>query len=214
MVREQLAERGIGDPAVLAAMGRVPRERFVRHEDRGRAYADMALGLEQGQTISQPWIVARIAEALELTGGERVLEVGTGSGYSAAVMACLAGEVISIERLPSLAATARERLRALGFDNVEVRTADGSLGLPAAAPFDAIAVHAASPAAPPQLLDQLTPGGRLVVPVAEGDAERLTLYRRAPDGAHRAGPLFSVETLGACRFVPLIGEHGYPERGD
>lgn len=202
MVERQLRRRGIGDERVLAAMGAVPREAFVPAEQRRQAYADSALPIGAGQTISQPWIVAAICQAMELRGEERVLEVGTGSGYSAAVLARLAAAVISVERQESLAATAREALAALGVGDVEVRVGDGSRGVPERAPFEAIAVHAAAPAPPPALLAQLAEGGRLVAPIAAGEAEMLTVLRRRGDS-------FESAPIGPCRFVPLIGEEGY-----
>lgn len=202
MVERQLRRRGIGDERVLAAMGSVPRELFVPDPVRGRAYADSALPIGEGQTISQPWIVAAICQAMELRGDERVLEVGTGSGYSAAVLSQLAAEVISIERHESLASTARELLEELGIRNVEVLVGDGSRGVPRAAPFEAIAVHATAPAAPPTLLAQLADGGRLVIPLAEAEADILTVLRRE-------GDRFREVPIGACRFVPLVGEEGF-----
>lgn len=204
MVAEQLAGRGISDRRVLAAMGEVPRERFVLPGDRARAYDDAALGIEHGQTISQPWIVAAITAALELEPTDRVLEIGTGSGYSTAVFARLAAEVVSVERIAELTAAARVRLEALGVEGVELLTRDGSLGVPERAPFDGIAVHAAAPAAPATLLGQLAPGGRLVAPVSRGRTEYLTRFRRGEQGA------ISETNLGACRFVPLLGEEGFP----
>ncbi len=202
MVERQLRARGIGDERVLAAMGEVPRELFLPAARRRQAYGDSALPIAAEQTISQPWIVAAICQALELEGRERVLEVGTGSGYSAAVLARLAAEVVSVERHEQLAEGAREVLAALGVGNVEVIVGDGSRGVPERAPFDAIAVHAAAPAPPPALLAQLADDGRLVVPVAADSVELLTLLRRRGD---------RVETtsLGPCRFVPLIGEEGF-----
>lgn len=206
MVSQQLHRRGIGDERVLEAMGAVPREEFVPAPQRPHAYADTALPIGAEQTISQPWIVARICEALELNGSERVLEIGTGSGYSTCVLARLAAEVISVERLQSLSEQAGAALAELGVENVELRVGDGSLGVPERAPFDAIAVHAAAPAPPPALLDQLAEGGRLVVPIAAERADVLTLIRR------RRGRL-EREALGPCRFVPLIGEEGFGEPG-
>jgi protein-L-isoaspartate(D-aspartate) O-methyltransferase len=202
MVERQLRRRGIEDERVLAAMAAVPREAFVPAAMRHRAYADSALPIGEGQTISQPWIVAAICQALALEGRERVLEIGTGSGYSAAVLALLAAEVVSVERHRSLADTARETLGRLGVTNVEVVLGDGSRGLPERAPFAAIAVHAAAPAPPPALLGQLAEGGRLVVPIATGEVEMLTLLRRH-------GTEAEAEQLGPCRFVPLIGDEGY-----
>jgi protein-L-isoaspartate(D-aspartate) O-methyltransferase len=203
MVERQLHRRGISDERVLAAMGTVPREAFVLPGQRHRAYADSALPIAERQTISQPWIVAAICQALELCGDERVLEVGTGSGYSAGVLSLLAREVVSVERHPVLALGAREALASLAITNVELIVGDGSQGVPERAPFEAIAVHAAAPAAPPALLDQLAEGGRLVVPiVADEETDLLTVLRR------RGGDL-EPETIGPCRFVPLVGEEGF-----
>ena len=202
MVEHQLRERGILDERVLAAMGEVPREVFVPERRRELAYADAALPIGSEQTISQPWIVAAICQALELRGPERVLEIGTGSGYSACVLSLLAAEVISVERHSSLARAAAEALRAYGADNVELMVGDGSRGVPDRAPFDAIAVHAAAPAPPPALIEQLSEGGRMVVPVATGEEEMLTLLRR------RGAELEST-AIAPCRFVPLIGAEGF-----
>jgi len=202
MVQRQLRRRGIGDERVLGAMAEVPREVFVPERHRYRAYADSALPIAAGQTISQPWIVAAICEALELRGEELVLEVGTGSGYSAAVLSRLAGEVISVERHEELAAEARRALDALGIDNVEVLVGDGSRGVPERAPFEAIAVHATAPAPPATLLGQLAEGGCLVVPIADKAADMLTVFRRT-DGE------LSSRVIGPCRFVPLVGEEGF-----
>jgi len=203
MVERQLRRRGIDDPRVLAAMAAVPRERFVPSGLRRRAYADSALPIGQGQTISQPWIVAAICQALRLEGEERVLEVGSGSGYSAAVLGLLAREVIGIELQPALAAGAKLAIAELGADNVELIVGDGGRGLPERAPFDAIAVHAAAPAPPTPLLEQLGEGGRLVAPIATGEADMLTVFRRDGDG-------FASREIGPCRFVPLLGEEGFP----
>lgn len=202
MVERQLRRRGIGDERVLAAMGEVPREEFVPERYRSRAYADSALPIGEGQTISQPWIVAAICQAMALTGSERVLEVGSGSGYSAAVLARLAVEVIGIERYESLAAAASRALKALGIENVELLVGDGSRGLPGRAPYDAIAVHATAPAPPQTLLGQLADGGRLIVPIAAEGADLLTVFERRGDELRR-------EEIGPCRFVPLIGEEGF-----
>jgi protein-L-isoaspartate(D-aspartate) O-methyltransferase len=202
MVERQLRRRGIFDERVLAAMGEVPRERFVPERYRARAYADSALPIGEGQTISQPWIVAAICQALALQGGERVLEVGSGSGYSTAVLARLAAEVIGIERHESLAAEARRALDALGIENVELLVGDGSRGLPERAPFEAIAVHATAPSPPRTLLGQLADGGRLVVPIAAEGADLLTAFERRGEELRR-------EEIGPCRFVPLIGEEGF-----
>jgi protein-L-isoaspartate(D-aspartate) O-methyltransferase len=202
MVERQLRRRGIDDERVLAAMAAVPRELFVPARMRRRAYADSALPIGEGQTISQPWIVAAICQALRLEGEERVLEVGTGSGYSAAVLGLLAREVIGIELQPVLAAGAKQVIAELGAANVEVIVGDGGRGLPERAPFDAIAVHAAAPAPPAALLDQLAEGGRLVAPIASGEADMLTVFRRAGKG-------FATAEIGPCRFVPLLGEEGF-----
>jgi protein-L-isoaspartate(D-aspartate) O-methyltransferase len=202
MVERQLRARGIEDERVLAAMGEVPREVFVPRPLRNRAYEDSALPIEEKQTISQPWIVAAICQALALEGAELVLEVGTGSGYSGAVLSRLADHVVTIERHEALFRSAREMLLALDFDNVETLLGDGSLGVPARAPFDAIAVHATAPAPPPALLDQLAEGGRLVVPLEAGDADVLTLYRRRCER-------LETEPITPCRFVPLIGDGGF-----
>ena len=202
MVEGQLRRRGIADERVLAAMERVPRELFVPEAVRDRAYDDAALPIGEGQTISQPYMVARICEILGLTGRERVLDVGTGSGYQAAVLAELAAEVHTIERIPELAARARENLEAAGYDRVLVHVGDGSLGLPEHAPFDAIAVAAAAPRLPQQLYDQLEPRGRLAVPVGGRWGQRLELIVRSPEGP-------AVVRSVPCRFVPLVGEGGF-----
>jgi protein-L-isoaspartate(D-aspartate) O-methyltransferase len=202
MVERQLRKRGIHDERVLEAMRAVPRERFVPEEVRRGAYNDSALPIGHRQTISQPWVVAAICQALELAGGESVLEIGTGSGYSTAVLARLAKHVISLERIPELAEGAVRALEELGVENVEVVVADGSQGHPDQAPYDAIAVHAATPEAPHSLLAQLAPEGRLVVPIATGSADLLTVFWRDGDGLHQ-------ETIGPCRFVPLIGAEGF-----
>jgi protein-L-isoaspartate(D-aspartate) O-methyltransferase len=202
MVERQLRHRGIGDERVLAAMGEVPREQFVPERFRKRAYSDSALPIGEGQTISQPWIVAAICQALELSGNERVLEIGSGSGYSAAVVARLAARVIGVERHESLAAGARRALDGLGVENVELLVGDGSRGVGERAPFEAIAVHATAPAPPHALLGQLADGGRLVVPIAGDGADLLTVFRRRGDELRR-------EEISPCRFVPLIGEEGF-----
>ena len=204
MVERQLRRRGIHDERVLAAMGEVPRERFVPEDQRRRAYRDGALRIGEGQTISQPWIVACMTQLLELNGDETVLEVGTGSGYGAAVLSRLCREVVTIERFESLAATARAILDELGYDNVEVRVGDGSLGVPERAPFDAIAVAAAAPGVPPALYEQLTVGGRLVLPRGGRWGQELVLVERTPEGAVERRSV-------SCRFVPLVGEEGFSE---
>jgi protein-L-isoaspartate(D-aspartate) O-methyltransferase len=203
MVERQLRRRGIADERVLAAMAEVPREEFVPERQRSRAYADSALPIGEGQTISQPWIVAAICQAMELEGGERVLEVGSGSGYSAAVLSRLAAEVTGVERHAALAAGARHTLDALGVENVELLVGDGTRGVPERSPFEAIAVHATAPAPPQTLLAQLADGGRMVVPIAATEgADLLTAFRRA-------GTVLRREEIAPCRFVPLIGEEGF-----
>jgi protein-L-isoaspartate(D-aspartate) O-methyltransferase len=198
MVREQIAARGIKDARVLAAKCAVPRERFVSESLRQRAYEDSPLGIGQGQTISQPYIVALMAEAMAIGPTDRVLEVGTGCGYAAAVLACIAREVYTIERHAALASTARERLQALGIDNVHVRCGDGALGWPEHAPFASIAVAACADTMPVDLIAQLRVGGRLVIPIGP-HADDQTLYRitRTADG-------HTSESLGPVRFVPLV----------
>ena len=202
MVERQLRNRGIADERVLAAMAEVPREEFVPEPVRRSAYNDSALPIGHEQTISQPWVVAAICQALHLQGSEQVLEIGTGSGYSAAVLARLAGHVVSLERLPDLAESARRNLDRLGFRNVQVVVGDGSRGYPEGAPYDAIAVHAATPEAPHSLLSELGQDGRLVVPIATGTSDLLTAFVRENGHLHQ-------ETIGPCRFVPLIGEEGF-----
>ena len=204
MVEAQLRGRDIVDERVLRAMAAVPREQFVDERERRRAYDDAARPIGEGQTISQPYMVARICEALALRGDEKVLDVGTGSGYQAAVLAQLAREVHTIERLPQLADRARERLDAAGYENVHVHVGDGTLGLPELAPFDAIAIAAAAPGIPQTLYEQLEPRGRLVVPVGGGRGQRLEVAVRSPEGP-------AVVHSVPCRFVPLIGAEGFGE---
>jgi protein-L-isoaspartate(D-aspartate) O-methyltransferase len=204
MVEYQLRGRDIVDRRVLEAMERVPREEFVPEDLRDRAFDDAALPIGAGQTISQPYMVARIAEELGLDGGERVLDVGTGSGYQAAVLAELADEVHTIERIPELAEVARANLAAAGYGDVEVHVGDGSRGLPAHAPYDAIAVAAAAPGFPQALYDQLRPGGRLVVPIGGRRGQRLQVIVRSPEGP-------AVVRSVPCRFVPLVGEEGFED---
>ena len=202
MVERQLAGRGIEDERVLEAMASITRESFVPEALRPRAYEDSALPLGEDQTISQPWIVAAICQALALDGSEVVLEVGTGSGYSACVLARLAARVITIERRPLLAERALQAIERLAQPDVQVLVGDGSLGLPERAPFEAIAVHATAPAPPPALLGQLADGGRMVVPIAAEGADLLTVFVR--DGKAVRGA-----NIGPCRFVPLVGEGGF-----
>lgn len=203
MVEQQIRLRGIASPRVLDAMQRVPRHEFIPPEQRRAAYDDTPLSIGEGQTISQPFMVAAMAEALELSGGERVLEVGTGCGYQAAVLSLLAREVFTIETHASLAEEARNRLARLGYANVQVATGDGTLGWLDAAPFDAIVVTAAAPGVPPPLVEQLAEGGRLVIPV--GPAEHQELRR-----VRKSGGIPSQEILYDCRFVPLVGQYGWP----
>jgi protein-L-isoaspartate(D-aspartate) O-methyltransferase len=202
MVDEQLRGRDIVDQRVLAAMERVPRELFVPEDLRDRAFDDAALPIGAGQTISQPYMVARIAEELGLDGDEKVLDVGTGSGYQAAVLAELADGVHTIERIPELAEQARTALEAAGHANVTVHVGDGSRGLAQEAPFDAIAVAAAAPGFPNALYEQLKSGGRLVVPVGGRRGQRLEVIVRTPEGP-------AVIRSVPCRFVPLVGEEGF-----
>jgi protein-L-isoaspartate(D-aspartate) O-methyltransferase len=202
MVERQLRGRDIVDEDVLRAIERVPRELFVPEPERPRAYEDAALPIGHGQTISQPYMVARICEALAVRPGHRVLDVGTGSGYQAAVLAELGAEVVTIERIPELAEQARANLGAAGYEQVEVIVGDGTLGVPERTPFDGIAVAAAAPDFPETLYDQLRPSGRLVVPVGGPRAQRLELIVRSPEGP---AVIHSVP----CRFVPLVGEEGF-----
>jgi protein-L-isoaspartate(D-aspartate) O-methyltransferase len=199
MVDEQVVARGINDPRVLAAMRAVHREDFVSAAQRGAAYDDAALPIEHGQSISQPYIVAYMAAALGLRGGERVLEIGTGSGYAAAVLAAIAGEVFTIERQPELAALACERLQRSGCRGVHVRCSDGALGWPEAAPFAAISVAAAAPVVPVALEQQLAIGGRLVLPLGPGSEARLVRVTRV------AADRWQRESLISVRFVPFLG---------
>jgi protein-L-isoaspartate(D-aspartate) O-methyltransferase len=202
MVEEQLRKRGISDQRVLDAMERVPRELFVDEELRKRAYLDMPLSIGFGQTISQPYMVALICQTADVRAGDKVLDIGTGSGYQAAVLAELGGQVHTIERIPELAARARERLAGAGFERVAVHVGDGSLGLPDEAPFNAIVVAAAAPELPMTLYEQLVPGGRLVAPVGGPEGQRLEVAIRSPEGP---AVMHSVP----CRFVPLVGAEGY-----
>jgi protein-L-isoaspartate(D-aspartate) O-methyltransferase len=202
MVAEQLAGRGIVDQRVLDAMGRVPREEFVEAEDRKRAYLDMPLRIGHGQTISQPYMVAIICQTAEVHEGDRVLDIGTGSGYQAAVLAELGAEVDTIERIRELAERSRERLAAAGYESVNVHVGDGSLGLPERAPYRAIVVAAAAPDMPASLYDQLVVGGRLVVPVGGAEGQRLEVIVRSPEGP-------AITRSVPCRFVPLVGAEGF-----
>jgi protein-L-isoaspartate(D-aspartate) O-methyltransferase len=201
---ETLRRKGIRDLAVLKAIAETPRHLFVPESVRHRAYEDAPIPIGGGQTISQPFVQARYLEVLELTGRERVLEVGTGSGYQTALLSRLAETVFSVERLPALAQEARRVLEVTGHRNVTVLVGDGTLGWRAFAPYDAILVAAASPGVPAPLVEQLAEHGRLVIPLGDRDAQVLTLVRRTPQGVEQAA-------LGDVRFVPLIGEFGFRE---
>lgn len=206
MVAEQLRARGLTDERVLAAFRKVPRHLFIQQESRHEAYTDHPLPIGGGQTISQPYIVALMAQTLCLKGHERVLEIGTGSGYQTAILAELALEVFSVERLPELLAQARGRLDALGYLNVRVSAGNGSLGWPEHAPYDAIIVSAAAPDVPPPLVDQLGEGGRMVLPIGQPQAQTLVCAQK-----HRG--TVQHHEVASCVFVPLIGEHGWPTPG-
>jgi protein-L-isoaspartate(D-aspartate) O-methyltransferase len=201
MVREQLANRGIADPATLKAMATVPREQFMPPELRHRAYEDGAQSIGHGQTISQPYIVARMTESLAVHPGDNVLDVGTGSGYQAAVLATIGAKVTSIERDEQLARDAATRLTKLGYD-VDVVVGDGTEGYPDKAPYDGIVVAAAAPSVPAPLAQQLGEGGRMVLPVGTRDRQRLTLVTRS-------GEDYATSDLEPCVFVPLVGRHGF-----
>lgn len=204
MVDHDIATRGVSDPRVLDAMRAVPREHFVPERFHPMAYSDQPLPIGQDQTISQPLMVAVMAQAAELRETDRVLEIGTGSGYGAAVLARLAAAVITVERHEVLASTARSHLAQAGCENVTVIVGDGTAGVPEQAPFDAIVVTAAAPAVPRTLVDQLVDGGRLVLPVGRRWRRAQTLVR-----VRRQGDDVVEEDLGGVRFVPLIGEHGF-----
>ena len=203
MVADQLRARGITDPRVLTAMGRVPRHRFVEEALAARAYGDYPLPIGEKQTISQPYMVALMTQALELVGGERVLEVGTGSGYQTAILAELATKVYSVERIRGLADRARAILEELGYYNVLIRVGDGTLGWREEGPFDAVLVTAAAPEVPAPLVEQLKAGGRLVIPVGGSTAQVLKCLVKEPDGLVRESELVG------CVFVKLVGEQGW-----
>lgn len=208
MVEKQLRRRGVEDHCVLGAMRAVPRHEFVPEELRARAYEDVPLPIGSGQTISQPYIVGVMTAALHLQPTDRAMEIGAGWGYQAAVLSLLAKDVFTIERRAELASAASEKLERLGYLNVHVHCGDGTLGLPEFAPFDAILVAAAAPAAPQPLLAQLAEGGRMIIPVGDADNQELQLIEK------RAGK-FSTKTMEGCRFVPLVGHHAWqkpPER--
>jgi protein-L-isoaspartate(D-aspartate) O-methyltransferase len=202
MVQSQLRARGIRDPRVLDAMARVPRHEFVAERYRDQAYEDHPIPIGEGQTVSQPYIVALMLEAVSLEPSSKVLEIGTGSGYQTAVLAELSAHVFSIERHPLLAQEAEAVLARLGYTNVKVIVGDGSQGLPEFTPFDAIVVSAAAPRIPAALFEQLQEGGRMIIPVGPAEAQELQLVRK-----HEGQPI--VDRLEGCRFVPLIGGQGY-----
>jgi len=204
MIEKQLRRRGISDAAVLAAMTAVPRHEFVPPELRSQAYDDLPLPIGGGQTISQPYMVAAMTAALHLQPGDRVLEIGTGCGYQAAVLSRLVKEVFTIERRPELAAAASAALARLGSPNAHVHCGDGTLGLPELAPFDAILVAAAAPRVPQPLLAQLADGGRMILPVGDAEHQELRLIEKRGDA-------FPTKKLEGCRFVPLVGYHGWQE---
>ncbi|PYT93378.1 MAG: protein-L-isoaspartate O-methyltransferase [Acidobacteria bacterium] len=208
MVEKQLRRRGIEDSCVLGAMLKLPRHEFVPEEFRARAYEDVPLPIGSGQTISQPYIVAAMTAALRLLPTDRALEIGAGCGYQAAVLSLLAKEVFTIERRHELASAASEKLSSLGYHNVHVHCGDGTLGLPEFAPFNAILVAAAAPAAPQPLLAQLAEGGRMIIPVGDAENQELQLIEKH-DGR------LSTRMMEGCRFVPLVGHHAWqkpPER--
>jgi protein-L-isoaspartate(D-aspartate) O-methyltransferase len=204
MVMDQLRARDIVDPLVLAAFARIPREAFVGAANAAHAYDDGPLPIGNGQTISQPYVVAITVQAMRLRGRERVLEVGTGSGYAAAILGAIATRVDTVERLPELARAAEARLAELGYANIHVHRADGTLGWPAGAPYDAIAVAASAPRPPPALLAQLAVGGRLVLPFGQTDHQRLWCIERTAERT------YAERDLGEVRFVPLLGAAGWP----
>ncbi|MBS1796823.1 MAG: protein-L-isoaspartate(D-aspartate) O-methyltransferase [Acidobacteria bacterium] len=208
ILRENMVKRlrdhyGIRDLRVLEVMNRLPRHIFVPEAIKHQAYKDNALPIASNQTISQPYIVARMTELLELAPAARILEIGAGSGYQTAVLASIAGQIFAIERIPNLAADAQDRIQRLGFHNVKLRCADGTNGWDVYAPFDGILVAAGSPEIPQPLLRQLKPGGRLVIPIGpDHKTQNLIRVTRAPNG-------YQTEDFGPCSFVPLIGEHGW-----
>jgi protein-L-isoaspartate(D-aspartate) O-methyltransferase len=204
MVETQIARRGVKDVRVIATMNAVPRHAFVPAEVRDRAYEDAPLPIGGGQTISQPYMVAAMTAALRLLGGERVLEIGGGCGYQAAVLAAMSREVVTIEYRSELATATAARLAEMGYDNIHVHCGDGTLGLPEFAPFDAILVAAGAPAVPPPLLAQLADGGRMAIPVGTLENQELHLVERSRD-------TFQTTVLDTCRFVPLIGAHGWKD---
>jgi len=206
MVQDQLSARGIKDERVLTAMRKVPRHRFVEEGLWSQAYGDFPLPIGEGQTISQPYIVALMTQALELQPDDKVLEIGTGSGYQVAVVAEIARRVFSVERISAIAAKARKILDELGYSNVLIKIADGTAGWPEEAPFDAIIVTAGAPVVPEPLLTQLATGGRMVIPVGDMYSQELARIVKTHEG-------FKKEDLGGCRFVKLVGDHGWKDNG-
>ena len=203
MVQDQLRVRGIRDPRVLEAMSKVPRHLFVSRDRWTEAYADHPVPIGEQQTTSQPYIIAAMLQAAEISKSDRVLEIGAGSGYQTALLAELSAEVFAVERHPQLAESARSVLERLGYRNAMVIAADGSLGLPAHSPYDVIIVAAAAPRVPPALIEQLAPGGRLLVPVGDSQTQVLQLARKHDTGA------VTLTFLEGCRFLPLIGQQGF-----
>lgn len=203
MVEQQLRCRGISDPRLLQAMSKVPRHEFIDPARQYQAYLDQPIAIGEQQTTSQPYIIAAMLQAVEIGANDLVLEIGAGSGYQTAILAELARRVVAVERLPALAASAQSTLFQLGYENVEIITADGSLGWPPSAPYDVIIVSAASPQVPPALVDQLAPGGRLVIPVGNAHEQVLQLVSKQPDGS------LWKRSLEGCRFVPMIGQQGF-----
>ncbi len=206
MVARQLAPRRIRDERVLAAFREVPRHLFAPGASPAAAYADHPLPIGEGQTISQPYMVALMTQCLELTGGEKVLEIGTGSGYQAAILSRLASEVYTVERIASLAERTGELFRRLGYGDISIRVGDGTLGWPEFSPYEAIIVTAGSPGVPPPLVEQLADGGKLVIPAGSGYSQRLLVLERR-------GERIIERDEGGCVFVPLVGEYGWKERG-
>jgi protein-L-isoaspartate(D-aspartate) O-methyltransferase len=204
MIETQIERRGVNDARVLNAMRVVPRHAFVPSELCAQAYEDVPLPIGAGQTISQPYMVAAMTAALQLTGNERVMEVGAGCGYQAAVLSILGREIVTLEYRAELAAATSKRLAEMGYGNIHVHCGDGTLGLPEMAPFDAILVAAGAPSPPPPLLAQLAEGGRMVIPIGNLDGQELRLIKRN-------GDIFQTTVLDSCRFVPLVGAHGWKD---
>ena len=202
MVEEQIIRRDISDKRLIEAFRRVPRHEFVLNKDMGSSYEDYPLGIEEGQTISQPYIAALMTQSLNLTADDEVLEIGTGSGYQTALLAELAKEIYSVERLDTLACRAKEILKKLGYNNIHIRTDDGTLGWPEEKQFDAIIVTAASPSVPQSLLKQLKDKGRMVIPVGDKFSQKLVLVTKT-------GPLIKQGEICSCVFVPLVGKFGW-----